>query len=112
MSRMCSLADKARLDYCQQWYEVRFARLRNFVKTLPEDVQRAYREELEKLNTCPRIPHLRRVPRQPCAKRGVKRTVWFLTWPCEHVLPFPGRRPRKPPLQGRKGFSGGRLHRR
>lgn len=22
------------------------------------------------LNTCPRIPHLRRVPRQPCAKRG------------------------------------------
>ncbi len=43
---MLSRADKEemerRLDHCRQWYEVRFRRLRDLVKTLPEDIQKSY----------------------------------------------------------------------
>ncbi len=51
----------------------------------------------EVLKVCPRIPLLGRLPHLRCARRGGKRTVWFLMllWPCVRVLPFPGH-PRKP----------------
>ncbi len=38
-----SLSDTLRrLERCHQWYEVRFRRLRDLVKTLPEETQKAY----------------------------------------------------------------------